>query len=248
MAKKSKSAKQQVVDEAKKILEDHPQGMRFGELEKKIEVVLSPPIPGNTVWGYTSRLLKHAPAVFYQPSYGQYALIQHRDAKVESAPKGKEEDIYEPLAAYLTDVENECTKAITVGGARSKDKWMTPDVIGVFKHLSGDHIQFPPEIVSAEVKRDTGEAMEAFGQACAYKQFSHKSYIVVPKSWAQSDLNRLKSVCPILGIGLIFYALDKEGGKPDFETVIRAQKHDPDMRVLNDFLRKISGVAQTLFG
>ena len=41
----------------------------------------------------------------------------------------------------------------------------------------------------------------AFGQAVAYRLFSQKSYIVVPKSTTSDDMNRLTSLCSLHGVG-----------------------------------------------
>ena len=44
-----------------------------------------------------------------------------------------------------------------------------------------DIIQAPVEIVAAEIKLDMAQLVTAFGQACAYCLFAHKSYLVIPK-------------------------------------------------------------------
>jgi hypothetical protein len=48
----------------------------------------------------------------------------------------------------------ECPKAIAVGGAVFRDKWGTPNVIGIREPKKSDIVKFPTEIVSAEVKID----------------------------------------------------------------------------------------------
>ena len=54
-----------------------------------------------------------------------------------------------------------------------------------------DIVKMPTEIISAEIKTDSKNLITAFGQACSYKLFSHKSYIVVPKDSGQEDLSGL---------------------------------------------------------
>src|SRR5207245_4914040 len=117
---------------------------------------------------------------------------------VEST-KIKEEDIYGSFADYLVKELEECSKAILLGGNKFKDKWGTPDVIGVLKPRPTDIFPFPTEIVSAEVKLDYSGLITAFGQACSYKLFSHKSYIVVPETAQEEDISRLDSLCMIFG-------------------------------------------------
>jgi hypothetical protein len=84
----------------------------------------------------------------------------------------------------------------------------------------------------------------AFGQACSYKIFSHKSYIVVPNESLDEDLTRLDALCRIFGIGLIL--LDSTSPKqPGFEIRVRAAKHEPDMFYVNRYMKLIE---DDLFG
>ena len=46
-------------------------------------------------------------------------------------------------------------------------------MIGIREPKKSDIIKFPTEIVSAEVKIDSAGLITAFGQACAYRLFSH---------------------------------------------------------------------------
>jgi len=93
-------------------------------------------------------------------------------------------------------------------------------------------------IVSAEMKTDTQGLITAFGQACAYKTFSHNTYIVVPRNSSEDDKSRLESLCLIFGIGLIFF--DSTNTKnPDFEIRVRAQRHEPDMFYVNRYTKMV---------
>ena len=138
----------------------------------------------------------------------------------------------------------ECTKAIEVGGNAFKDKLGTPDVIGIREPRKSDIIQFPTEIISAEIKLDSASLITAFGQACAYRLFSHKSYIVVPVESPEDDIARLDTLGRIFGIGLIlFNAADPK--VPNFEIRVRAAKHEPDMFYVNRCMKLIE---DELFG
>lgn len=53
-----------------------------------------------------------------------------------------------------------------------------------------------------------GQPVVAFGQAVAYRLFSHKSYIVVPNTTSSDDMNRLKALCGLHGVGLVTFTLD----------------------------------------
>ena len=65
----------------------------------------------------------------------------------------------------------------------------------------GDMIQFPIEIVTAEIKISPQAPVVAFGQAVAYRLFSAKTYIVMPTTLAPENLDRLKSLCMLFGVG-----------------------------------------------
>lgn len=152
--------------------------------------------------------------------------------------KIKEEDFYDSFAKWLVDDLEECTKAISLGGNKFKDKWGTPDVIGVNTSRASDIIKKPTEIVSAEIKSDSNGLITAFGQACSYRLFSHKSYIVVPKNSSGEDLGRLDGLCQIFGIGLILFD-PRNVSEPNFEIRVRALRNEPDMFYVNKNLKEI---------
>lgn len=81
-------------------------------------------------------------------------------------------------------------------------------------------MKFSTEIVSAEAKVDTASLITAFGQACAYRLFSHKSYIVIPSESPEDDIARLDTLARIFGIGLILFdAKDPKDPSLRFESV-----------------------------
>jgi hypothetical protein len=88
--------------------------------------------------------------------------------------------------------------------ARSS-KWGTPDVIGKRESKRSDIIQAPVEIVSAEIKPDVSQLVTAFGQACAYCLFSHKTYLVVSNKTPDDEVARLDSLCQVFGIGFVLF-------------------------------------------
>jgi hypothetical protein len=130
----------------------------------------------------------------------------------------------------------ECTKAIPLGGKKFQDKWGTPDVIGIFKSRESDIIKVPIEIVTAEIKTDASNLITAFGQACSYKLFSNRSYLVIPKQSPEEDLGRLDSLCMIFGLGLILFD-NTTPTTPEFEIRVRAAKHEPDVFYANKYLQ-----------
>ncbi len=133
---------------------------------------------------------------------------------------------------------DECTKAISLGGNAFKDKWGTPDVIGVYKFHETKPVRPLPEIISAEIKTDINQLIVAFGQSCSYKLFSHKVYLVIPQSALDIDKSRLESLCYRFGLGLItFDHTDKEN--PNFQIRTRAIKSEPDYFYVNEYLSRL---------
>lgn len=126
---------------------------------------------------------------------------------------------------------------MVVGGNTFKNKWATPDVIGTYKPRKSDPIQFPIELVSAEIKTDGTQSITAFGQACAYRLFSHKTYIVMPTTIGENDLDRLDALCTLYGMGLILFEPRPE--VPNFQMKLKAQRLEPDMFYVNDFTRRL---------
>ncbi len=241
---------ERIIELALRILEEYPNGLRYTELNKSI-LDENPDFNPNTVRGATWDIDVKKSDKVYKPDRGIFKLLKFRDSQVPTAEKPttkkleraedktlREEDFYKPFADYIVKELEECTKAIYLGGNRFKDKWGTPDVIGVRKSRSSDILKLPTEIISAEIKFDITNLIAAFGQACAYKIFSHKSYIVVPKQSPVEDIGRLDTLGRLFGIGLILYDnTNKE--IPDFEIRVRASKHEPDMFYLNKYLKLI---------
>lgn len=160
----------------------------------------------------------------------------------------KEEIFYKPFADFLVHTLKECTKAIALGGSQFKDKWGTPDVLGIYKFPEIAPIRPFPEIVTAEIKLDETQIITAFGQACAYKLFSHKVYLVIPSSTPEEDIARTESLCMKFGIGLITFDKDNPEN-PKFTIRTRAIKHEPDYSFVNNYLHKLTNEQQIrLFG
>jgi hypothetical protein len=150
---------------------------------------------------------------------------------------------YQPFADWLIDQEV-CNKAFPLGHNWFHDKWGTPDVIGTRKKQPLDIIDFPPEIVSAEIKTVSHQLVVAYGQSCAYTVFSHKTFLMVPRESDRDDILRLVSLCELSGIGLIVF--DRSSPEqPDFETRVSPRKHESDMYFTNKYMRRI---ANKLFG
>lgn len=232
------------------LLEDKPEGIRYSELGRMI-LEINPSFMPNTISGATWDLdIKFSDKV-YKPDRGVFRLIKFKEdvptqpdnipattVKTTTRKVIKEEDFYKPFADWLVNELEECTKAIGLGGNIFRDKWGTPDVVGVRESKRSDIIQFPTEIISGEIKIDSNGLITAFGQACAYKIFSHKSYIVVPTDSQIEDITRLDTLSRQFGIGLILFD-STNVENPNFEIRVRALKHEPDMFFVNKNLKFI---------
>jgi len=235
------TAIERVRNEMKKILENHPEGIRYAELIQLLSKAL-PDIPRNTidgsVCGIQIRIKDGKENEISNPEKGIYILTKFLNQPT-AVPVKKEEDFYTPFAEYLVNELEECTSAISLGGNIFGDKWGTPDVIGIFKFSEVDPIKPPIEIVSAEIKLDTNQLITAFGQACSYKLFSHKVYLVVPKKSLETDLGRIESLCLRFGLGLVLFD-PKDSQNPSFEIRTRALKSEPDYYYINYYVKKLT--------
>jgi hypothetical protein len=238
--------KEKIREKAVEILKSNPDGLRYSELAKRISEIYKE-IPIKTIRGSIWNLDSIFPDKIVKPSRGLFMLSEFKSEdseqlKEELIPKHiekhKEEDFYAPFADWLVNELEDCTKAIPLGGNRFKDKWGTPDVIGKRESKRSDILQAPIEIVSAEIKSEVNQLITAFGQACSYRLFSHKSYLVVPKGSPQDEIARLDSLCMVFGIGLIlFNSLDCKN--PEFEIRVRPIKQEPDMFYVNKYMKYI---------
>ncbi len=242
----SKNVTEKIKDKAFELLKDNPDGLRYSELVKFISEN-DEKLNRNTINGSIWNLDSQFPEKVYKPSRGLFRLVEFKDPETDElkkevqpkeAKKIKEEDFYEPFSNWLQNDIEDVTHSIPLGGNRFKDKWGTPDVIGKKESKRSDIIQAPVEIVSAEIKTETNQLITAFGQACAYKLFSHKCYLVIPKQSSQDEVARLDSLCQLFGIGLVLFNVENPN-TPDFTIRVRPNKHEPDFFYTNKYRSKI---------
>jgi hypothetical protein len=245
--------RQQIQARARDILEVEKGGIRWGELLKRIhaDALETPPnsIHGaiQTLFASSDEIVKVARGTYQLARYveAEDAIASAQEAEAIAAPVKAEtpgseilteQDFYASFATWLEE-NDEVTVASPLGGSSLGGKWGTPDVIGVLKPRAQDIFKFEPQIVTAEIKAVPTQPVVAFGQAVAYRLFSHKSYIVVPKSTSSDDMNRLKSLCSIHGVGLVTFALNRE--QPDYLVVVLPVNAAPDMFYVNNMLERL---------
>lgn len=238
--------RQRIHEKAFAFLDAKPEGLRYSELVRLI-MESDPSFKQNTVHGSVWDLDERHPDRVYKPSRGLFRLTKYRaddtdQLKEELIPKQpprvKEEDFYEAFADWLVNETEECTKAISLGGNRFRDKWGTPDVIGKKESKRSDIIQAPVEIVSAEIKPDVYQLVTAFGQACAYCLFSHKVYLVVSDKAPDDEVARLDALCQVFGLGLVLF--DSENpANPKFAIRSRPRYQQPDLFYANRYMKLV---------
>jgi len=236
--------KEKITSKAIEVLKSNLDGVRYSDLIRRIHEEF-PEIPVNTIHGTIWNLDTRVPDEVYKPARGLFRHVVtgagngEEDVKQPlEIEKIKEEYFYEPFADWLVNELEECTKAMPLGGNRFKDKWGTPDVIGKRESRKSDIVEAPTEIVSAEIKTNTRELITAFGQACSYKLFSHKSHIVIPKNSSQNDISKLDALCLIFGMGLVLFDTN-DANDPRFEIRVRPIKQEPDMFYLNRYMKLV---------
>lgn len=227
---------------------DHPEGVRFRDIVNHI-MHLHPDAVYNTVATQIGdALVASYPTEIAKPSRGLYVPIADSSLPDPILPSGqttsiltgslKEEEFYESFAAYLQDDLDEATVAQAMGGAGFRDKWGTPDVVGVYRPLRSDLIPFTPEIIAAEIKVDPYQSVVAFGQAVAYRLFATKSYIVMPSSMTEADQSRLEALCLLFGLGFVLFD-STAPSNPHFRIRVRALRFTPDAFYVNEFARRL---------
>lgn len=230
------TARKRVADAALTLIKANPNGIRWADLSRGVVAALPNENP-NTVRGSLHHFRNHLPAGITRPDRGVYAMGDgNTSAEPTPAPsKHREADFYQPFADWLVGDLEEATRAEPIGGNGAGGKWGTPDVIGLYEARPSDPIKFTTEVVAAEIKIDTQSLIVAFGQACAYKLFAHRVYIVVPRNSNPNDLKRLDALAGVVGIGLVRFNPD-DPENPEFQVMVRAAKHEPDYFYTNDVL------------
>jgi hypothetical protein len=240
--------------EAIEILHEAPEGLTFTQLVDALRL-RHPDRNPKTLNNDLTSLDRKAPAKVCKPAKGLYLHTRFQtqvDAN-ESLPVGtpprsaarrdpkvSEEKFYGLFAVWLKEELEEVTHAIALGGNTFRDRWGTPDVLGKYEGRRSDVIKGMTSIVAAEIKVDTSNLLTGFGQACAYRLFSHKSYLVIPASTAPDELDRLEALCHMHGIGLVtFDSLSVI--RPSFRLLARPVKHEPDLSYTNRYIRHVEG-------
>jgi hypothetical protein len=247
MLRMAKLSGEQIRKLARSTIADNPGGIRYSVLRDWV-AKQHPETPKNTIVGAIWNLDALFPNEISKPDRGLFKPLtkSENDAVALGSTeqitttgiKVREVDFYKLFAEWLKDDLDEVSEVVALGGAGLKSKWGTPDVVGVYKPLASNLIKFPIEIVSAEIKIDPQAPIVAFGQAIAYRLFSTKTYIAMPRGLTQEDESRLESLCMLFGLGLALF--DLNANAPQFSIRVRAQRFSPDMFYVNEFADRLS--------
>ncbi len=229
---------------AKQIIAGSPGGIRYSVLVERI-ASLHPETPKNTIHGAVWDLDKTYSGEILKPSRGLFTIggptqVNGGQAVAPgpaTATGLRENDFYESFAEWLKNDLDEATDVIALGGSGLRSKWGTPDVVGTFKPLPSNRVKFDLEIISAEIKINPSESITAFGQATAYRLFSHKVYLGMPADVPEEDQSRLEALAILFGIGFVQFDLEVE--KPNYRVRVRAQRFPPDMFYVNEFAERL---------
>lgn len=250
--------RKQIQRRAFALLAANPGGMRWSSLLAEIHFA-DPETPRNSIQGSLHSLLSTTSEIT-KVARGTYQLSSFLDQDTEDSTRAKddepfvedkskpglrllESDFYASFATWLVE-NDEANEAEALGGSLLRGKWGTPDIIGVVRPRANDIIKFPTQIVTAEVKIDPVQTVTAIGQALAYRLFSHKTFVVLPRTITEDDLGRLKALCSIHGLGLVLFDLVKDD--PNFGLVVAATAEEPDMFYTNQMARRLCEIAPSL--
>lgn len=229
------------------LLEQNTLGLRFSELQRQIQVVdpkLKPGTINTSIWNLDAVF----PERVYKPSKGLFRLAQFRQMELASSsagaapksskPRIREEAFYPLFASWLKNELEDVTHAIALGRNVFRDRWGTPDVLGKAESKRSDVIKGATSIVAAEIKVDVAGIVTGFGQACAYRLFCHKSYLVIPSQTPQEELSRVDSLCEMFGLGLVTFNPNSLEA-PNFTLVVRPVKQEPDLFYTNRYIKHV---------
>lgn len=224
------------------LLELNAPGLRFSELQRQIQIA-DPKLNAGTINTSIWNLDAVFPERVYKPSKGLFRLAQFRQAELDSSRQGsrpriREEAFYPLFASWLKNEIEDVTHAIPLGRNVFRDRWGTPDVLGKAESKRSDVIKGATSIVAAEIKTDISGIVTGFGQACAYRLFSHKSYLVIPSQTPQDELARVDSLCEMFGLGLVTFNPNSLEA-PCFTLVVRPLKQEPDLFYTNRYIRHV---------
>ena len=169
----------------------------------------------------------------------------------EPTRQQREREWYQPVADALINL-GLCTNAVRCGDDIKGPQWTNPDVVGLIKPpvVAHEYVHnFPVRLVAVEIKRatDTGSLLTGFAEACAYLDFAHFSWLIVPWCDNNDTIARVERLCKEshgLGLAYVREETEKEEEEEEealwLEISIRPRCHNPDAREFSRFLQRLA--------
>ena len=159
---------------------------------------------------------------------------------------------YPPIAKMLVD-EGICTSAKPSGDALNGEQWTNPDIVGKIVPPAAAKLHgFSTCLVAVEVKRrvDKRSLLTGFAEACAYLEFAHISWLVVP--WCDKNhIYRIERLCGMHGLGLAYVIEEDDDGKKALRLEVGVKPcchcHKPGAREFAEFLVRLEKAEIDLF-
>lgn len=170
-------------------------------------------------------------------------------AKKVKQNKTSEQALYPPLEEYLEQTwtaENDIKhfvvdRTANLGRKKTRGIWTRPDLslvaIHTFAYIPGKTI----ELVTFEVKPANNFGIEGVFETAAHSRAAHRSYLMIHTPDGKPDredkFDRLVSECERFHLGLIIFDKPKEW--ETFDTVLEADRHNPNPADVNAFIRDV---------
>ena len=236
-------------------LRENPDGLPKGELDKRVHRdwpgdFNSLRFQGGPAIGAALENLRRDGRVRRDAERKKWAAVEvtesARPPETEEQRKQREREWYEPVADALVS-SGLCTSAKSSGDGLNGPKWTNPDVVGLI--TPGPYAQvhdFSTQLVAVEIKReiDTTSLLTGFAEACAYLDFAHISWLIVP--WWEEDseaIGRVERLCAAHGLGLAYVREEEDEDGENvlwLEVGVRPRCHKPGAREFNEFLKRLA--------
>lgn len=152
-----------------------------------------------------------------------------------------ERQLYDKIAEWIVEEESLEGKdyIVQTGRLANPIKWGNPDIV-IIQKIAGRS----DRIIVAEVKntQEASKLFEGFGQACAYKIFSHLQYLVVPMPEDRKVYSQLKKLCAKVQVKFAVFTYRDNDKKPEnirIELKEGGKGEPPDTEAMYEFLEKL---------
>lgn len=233
------------------LLERSPDGAHWTPMRQNLSQAF-PETPKGTIKSALRAYLLHSGEV-EQLDRGLYALTRIDAASPPAEAEATTDEptqeatgegaLYEPFSEWLVNEDQSASAAVALGRTMLREKWATPDVVGVLRPDEDDPFQYPAQIVSAEIKTARDQSLKAVAQAACYQAFSHKAFAVLPQD--ASSLDRAREFAARTGVGIVLFS--RTADAIHFESVSRPLLQTPDPFDVNLFARTLRERRPKLF-